>query len=78
MFDQICDKTKYLISEKKGITDSVNHNFGNIRIDSYNSQPVEKILTFHNGIIFIKSVVNKDKNEHCYNKFLSLLTFLKS
>ena len=32
--DQICDKIKYLISEKGSITDSVNHNFGRIRTDS--------------------------------------------
>ena len=40
--DKICDKIKYLISEKSGITDSINHNFGRIRIDSYNSLPIEK------------------------------------
>ena len=32
--DKICDKIKYLISEKGSITDSVNHNFGRIRTDS--------------------------------------------
>ena len=32
--DKICDKIKYLISEKGGITDNINHNFGRIRIDS--------------------------------------------
>ena len=47
----------------------VNHNFGKIRIDSYNSLPVEKMLTFHNVIILIKSVVNKNKNNY-YNIFL--------
>ena len=36
------DKIKYLISEKSGITDSINHNFGRIRIDSYDSLPIEK------------------------------------
>ena len=25
--DKICDKIKYLIREKSGITDSINHNF---------------------------------------------------
>ena len=25
--DKICDRVKYLISEKSGITDSINHNF---------------------------------------------------
>ena len=47
-FDEISDKIKYLISEKGGITDSINYNFGKIRIDSYNSLPIQKILTFHN------------------------------
>ena len=28
-----CDKIKYLVSEKSGITDSINHNFARIRID---------------------------------------------
>ena len=69
LFDKICDKSKYLTSEKSDITDSVNHNFGEIRIDSYNSLPTEKILTFHNVMILIKSVVNKNKNEYIWNTF---------
>ena len=68
--DKICDKIKYLISDKSGITDSVNHNFARIRIELYNSLPTEKILTFHNVIILIKWVVNKNKNEYYYNMFL--------
>ena len=43
LFHKICDKIKYLISEKSGITESINHNFARIRIDSYNSLPIEKI-----------------------------------
>ena len=61
--DKICDKIKYLISKKSGITDSINHNFARIRIDSYDSLAIEKILTFHSVIILITSVVNKYKNE---------------
>ena len=68
-FDKICDRIKYLISEKNGITVSIYHNFPKIRIDSYNSLPIEKILTFHN-VILIKSVVNKYKNNYYYNIFL--------
>ena len=34
-----------------------------------NSSPIEKILTFHNVVILIKSVVNENKN-HYYNIFL--------
>ena len=40
LFDKICDKIKYLISKKSGITNSINHNFGEIRIDSHNALPI--------------------------------------
>ena len=69
-FDRICNKSKYLINQKSGITNSINRNFARISIDSYNSLPIEKILTFRNVIILIKSVVNKDKNNYYYNIFL--------
>ena len=45
-------------------------NFGKIRIDLYNYFPIEKILTIHNVIIVIESVVNKSKNEYYYNILL--------
>ena len=41
--DKICDRIKYLINEKSGIADNINHKFTIIRIDSYNSLPIEKI-----------------------------------
>ena len=40
-----------ILSVKKAITNSINHNFGKIRIDSY-----KKILTLHNVVILIKLV----------------------
>ena len=40
--------------------------FGKIKTDSYDFLPVEKILTLHNLIILIKSVLNKDQNHYCY------------
>ena len=40
-YDEICDRIKYLISGKSGITDSINRNFARIRIDSHNSLPIE-------------------------------------
>ena len=66
MFDysycyKTCYKIKYLICEKSGTTDSINHNFARIRIDSYDSLPIEKILAFHNVIKLINSVVTKMK-----------------
>ena len=33
LYDKICDRIKYLISKKGGITDSINHNFARIRIN---------------------------------------------
>ena len=57
-------------SLKSFITDSINHYFVTIRIDSYNSLPIEKILTFHNFTILVKSVVNKNENHYYYNIFL--------
>ena len=33
LFQNICDITKYLMSDKSGITDSMNQDFGKIKID---------------------------------------------
>ena len=65
--DKICNKIKYLISKTNCITYSINHNFG---IDSSDSLHIEKILTSHNFIIPIKSVVNKYKDNYHYNILL--------
>ena len=49
---------------KSSITNSINYNFGKIKIDSYNYLPIKKILAFHNVIILINSVANKNKNKY--------------
>ena len=67
--NKICGKIKYLVGEKSGIIGGINHNFSGTRVGSYNSLPIEKALTFHNVVILIKSVVNKNKNEYYYNIF---------
>ena len=41
----IYDRIRYLISDKSGITYCINHNLTKIRIDSYNSLPIEKTLS---------------------------------
>ena len=64
LFNKICDNIKYLISKKSDIANSINHNFRKIRIDSYNSLPIKKILTFQNVIILIKLIGNKNKNKY--------------
>ena len=68
-YDAIYYRIRYLTSEKSGITDSITRNFARIIIDSYNSLPTGKMLTFLNVIILIKSVVNKNDNYY-YNIFL--------
>ena len=70
IFDKTCDKIKYLIKRKSGITNIINYNLERVRIESYNSLPIKKILTFHNVIIIIKSDVNRNENKYCYNIFL--------
>ena len=61
-YDLIYNRITYIISLKSGITYIFSHYFAKSKIDSYNFWPIEKILTLHNVIILIKSVLNKDKN----------------
>ena len=59
--------------ESEKWTYSIDHNFARIRIDSHNSLLIDllsKTLTFHNVIILIKSVFNKNQNHYYYNLFL--------
>ena len=70
VYNKIFDEINYLITEKSDDKYSINHNFARIKIDSYNSLPIEKKVTFHNVIILIMLVVNKDKNNYYYNIFL--------
>ena len=64
LLDKMFDKIKYLISKTSGITNSINYNFEKIKIDSYNSLPIKKMLSFHNVMILFKSVVNKNENKY--------------
>ena len=70
LYDEICDRIKYLTSEKSGIADSIDSNFAKIRIDLYSYLPIEEILTIHNVITLIKLVINENKNKYYYNIFL--------
>ena len=69
-YDAMCDRVAYLISPKSGITYTFSHYFTKIKVDSYNSLPIEKILTLHNVKIHIKSVLNKDKYHYYFRKML--------
>ena len=54
------------------MSDFISHNFARIRIDSNNSLPLEETLTFHNAIILVNPVANKDENSYYYNTVLGI------
>ena len=68
-YKAIYNRIRYLICQKSGITYIFSHYFAKIKVDSYDSLPIEKRLTLHNVIIHIKSVLNKDKNHYYYKIF---------
>ena len=44
--DFIYSMIRYLISVKSGITYVISHNYAKIKVDSYNSLPLEKTMIF--------------------------------
>ena len=60
----------YFISQKSGITYVISHNYARIKVDSYDSLPLEKTLSLHNVMILIKSVFNRNQNNYYYDIFL--------
>ena len=74
-YDAIYNRIRYLISLKSGITYIFSHYYAKIKVDSYDSLPIKKMLTFHNVIIIIKSVLNKDKSHYYYKIFLERCSY---
>ena len=77
-YDSIYNRIRYLISIKRGITYVVSQNYATVKshiVDLYNSLPLEKTILFHNVVIFIKSVFNKDRNDYYYNIFLEKTSY---
>ena len=68
-YDTSCNRIRYLISLKSGITRSFCHYFVKIKVDFYDVLPIKKILSLHSIIILFKSVLNKDKNYYYYKIF---------
>ena len=69
-YDKICERVKYLISEKmvlQLVLIIMLEESEQIHIIWYLQK---KILTLHNIIILIKSVVSKNRNHYDYNIFL--------
>ena len=74
-YDTIYNKIRCLISPKSNIAYVFFSLFlTKIKVDSYDSLPIEKNIDLHNAIIVIKSVLNKDQNHCCYNIFLEKLS----
>ena len=74
-YDAIYNIIRYLISLKRSITCVFSYYYAKIKVDSYDSLPIEKILTLHNVIILIKLVLNKNKNHCYYNMFLEKCSY---
>ena len=79
-YQALYNRIRYLISIKSGITYIFSHYFAKMKVDSYDYLSIEKILTLHNVVIHIKSVINKDKNHFFDKKFLEngLIKYLKN
>ena len=68
-YDAIFNRISYLIGVKSGITYVISHCYVKIKVDSYDSLPLEKKLIFHNVVMLIKSIFNKDKYNYYHNAF---------
>ena len=69
-YDFIYNRIRYLKGVKSVITYVDSHNYSRIKLDSYDSLPQEKTMTFYKVIILIKAVFNKNKNNYYYDIFL--------
>ena len=59
-YNLIYCRNTYLIG-LSGITYVISHNYAKIKVNSYDSLPLEKTMFFHKIIILIKSVFNENK-----------------
>ena len=74
-YDTIYDRIRYLINLKSSITYIFPHYFAKIKVDFYDSLPIEKTFTLHNVIMLIKSFLSKDKNHYCCKVFLEKCSY---
>ena len=64
-YDAFSNRIRYLLSQKSCITYVSFHNNSKIKIGSYDSLSLEKMLTLRIAIFLLKSVLHKDKNQYC-------------
>ena len=67
-YDFIYKRIRYLIRVKSSNTYVVSHNYAKINVNSYDSLLLQKTIIYHNVVMLIKLVFNKDKNYY-YNIF---------
>ena len=73
--DSISNKIRSFICVKSGITYIMYHDFAKTKVDSFDSLPLEKTMTFCDLIILIKSDWNKDESNYYYNILLEELSY---
>ena len=59
-----------LQNQKNGTAYVISHNYAKIKVDSYDSLPLDKKLILHNIIINMMSVLDTEQNHNNYNIFL--------
>ena len=69
-YDFILNRIRYLIRVKSRNTCIISHNCPKVKVHSNDYLPLEETMTFHNLLIPITSVWNKDQNDYHYNMFL--------
>ena len=67
-YEAIYKRTRYL-------RHIFSHCFAKIKVDFYDSLPIEKRLILHNVIIHIKLVLNQGKNYYYYKVFLEKYSY---
>ena len=73
-YDAIYNGIRHLVTLKSSATCFFSL-LWKIKVDSYDSFPIEERFTLHDVITLSKSVLNKDKNHYCYNLFLEKCSY---
>ena len=75
-YHAIYSRVKYFTGQKSGIRNAFSRYYTKIKVDSYDSSPIEKMLILHNVMMHINSVLYKDQNYYYYyNIFLETCSY---
>ena len=73
-YNSIYNTIKYLISAKSGITYFISHNYAKIKVNSYDSLPLEKTKTFQN---YKQKIIQVIRRNQVYFSFSNVSTDTK-